>query len=352
MANIDIPNAVPTPALAVWLSSVPGLDLGGYGVALFFLISGFVIPISLHRYSVRGFAVGRLLRIWPTYAAGFVVTVVAIEFSSLHTRQPFPYSFVEVAIHSVPGLRDVLWSRYIDGVIWTLEVEVKFYLVCALAAPLVRRESLWLFAVPLAIALACRLVTGTIDAGPMTARHIQVLAVLAMSGQFIVFMFVGTVMAYAHREKCSWPLALVLSGALICSFVWLTQVGPWRTATVSLPSYGAALLTFVAALALWRPRNGSPALLRYLAKISYPLYACHQLLGYAVIAVLLQVGVPALLAITSALACTVGVATLIHYLVEAPSHRLGQALARRLSAKSVPVVHALVPAQCVPRDIR
>ena len=49
----------------------PLLSLGQLGVALFFLVSGFVIPISLPKYSVPGFLVARVLRIYPTYAVAF-----------------------------------------------------------------------------------------------------------------------------------------------------------------------------------------------------------------------------------------------------------------------------------------
>jgi len=47
--------------------SGPGIYKGGFGVALFFLISGFVIPFSFLRYTRTGFAIARILRLWPAY---------------------------------------------------------------------------------------------------------------------------------------------------------------------------------------------------------------------------------------------------------------------------------------------
>ena len=44
------------------------IDLGKYGVLLFFLVSGYVIPMSLERHgSLRRFWIGRLCRIYPAY---------------------------------------------------------------------------------------------------------------------------------------------------------------------------------------------------------------------------------------------------------------------------------------------
>src|SRR5689334_23533688 len=46
------------------------IDLGKYGVLLFFLVSGYVIPLSLERHgSLRRFFLGRLFRIYPAYLA-------------------------------------------------------------------------------------------------------------------------------------------------------------------------------------------------------------------------------------------------------------------------------------------
>src|SRR5579872_736183 len=43
-------------------------DFGQYGVFVFFLVSGYIIPASLERKgSVRGFWTGRVFRLYPPY---------------------------------------------------------------------------------------------------------------------------------------------------------------------------------------------------------------------------------------------------------------------------------------------
>jgi peptidoglycan/LPS O-acetylase OafA/YrhL len=59
-----------------WPSSM--FFLGQLGVAMFFLVSGFVISISLTKYNIQGFLLARILRIYPTYAVALTVTLVCV----------------------------------------------------------------------------------------------------------------------------------------------------------------------------------------------------------------------------------------------------------------------------------
>src|ERR1051325_4796376 len=46
----------------------PWFDFGKYGVFLFFLISGYVVPASLaRRGDLRGFWIGRVFRLYPAW---------------------------------------------------------------------------------------------------------------------------------------------------------------------------------------------------------------------------------------------------------------------------------------------
>jgi len=135
------------------LNSWPGFSFGEFGVALFFLISGFVIPFSFKENRSASFLVNRFFRIVPTYMVGFTVTLAALYYACSYFSVPWPYSMEEISIHYVPGLRDVMWSRNIDGIVWTLEAEVKFYLICAVFMPLFKRGSIFVFVAPLIIAV-------------------------------------------------------------------------------------------------------------------------------------------------------------------------------------------------------
>ena len=146
--------AQPNPTFIEWLNLVPIFNWGAYGVALFFLISGFVIPFSLEKISRINFLINRFFRIAPTYVVGFSVCLLAVWVSSHYFSREWPFRLQEVLIHYLPGIRDLLWSRHIDGIIWTLEVEIKFYILCAIFIFWFRQKSLKVFFIPVFLFLA------------------------------------------------------------------------------------------------------------------------------------------------------------------------------------------------------
>ena len=56
------------------------LNLGQYGVFVFFLVSGYIVPASLERKgSVRGFWISRAFRLYPMFLVALVLSAVAYE---------------------------------------------------------------------------------------------------------------------------------------------------------------------------------------------------------------------------------------------------------------------------------
>jgi peptidoglycan/LPS O-acetylase OafA/YrhL len=100
------------------------LRLGVTGVDLFFLISGYVIFMTLSKIkSSYEFIVSRLLRLYPAYLVMIFITLLLI----------FIFKRTEL-----PGLKNILGNLtmlqplfridYIDDSYWTLTVEMEFYL--------------------------------------------------------------------------------------------------------------------------------------------------------------------------------------------------------------------------------
>lgn len=105
------------------------LNYGSFGVAVFFLISGFVIPFSLQSLSVRAFLIARCFRIYPVYLISIAISLSVIWIiGALVSNRPFPYDMGHVIAQALL-LRGWLWLPSIDGLSWTLEIEVVFYLV-------------------------------------------------------------------------------------------------------------------------------------------------------------------------------------------------------------------------------
>jgi peptidoglycan/LPS O-acetylase OafA/YrhL len=120
------------------------LDLGEYGVFVFFLVSGYIIPASLERKgSVRGFWTSRLFRLYPMYVVALALAAVAYHYGygTIRGAQHAPAQSAFAWLLMLPNL---LTGPNVPNVTWTLSYEMVFYLLLvALFSWGVHRHSGW-----------------------------------------------------------------------------------------------------------------------------------------------------------------------------------------------------------------
>jgi peptidoglycan/LPS O-acetylase OafA/YrhL len=107
------------------------LNFGQYGVFVFFLVSGYIIPASLERKgSIRGFWVSRAFRLYPLYLLAIAASAVAYEvgYGTLRGGQHHPLVAVASWLLMIPNL---LSGPNVPNVTWTLSYEMVFYLLLA-----------------------------------------------------------------------------------------------------------------------------------------------------------------------------------------------------------------------------
>src|SRR5690606_21030767 len=113
-----------------WLA---GWSRYGYlGVHLFFIISGFVIFLSVRRATPRQFLASRVSRLYPAFWVAVLLTWAVVQW---HEVGAFRVSWADMLVNltMVPHWFDV---PYVDGVYWSLTVEVQFYILVWLALKL------------------------------------------------------------------------------------------------------------------------------------------------------------------------------------------------------------------------
>jgi peptidoglycan/LPS O-acetylase OafA/YrhL len=327
------PGDTGAPRSAKLLNELP-LNLGAFGVGLFFLVSGYVIAISLDRYSRRGFLVGRSMRVLPTYAAGYLVTCATIALVGDPQHELHPAS---VAIGMIPGLQFLTGTTAPgDGIVWTLIIEMVFYLVClATYRGLTRR-----WAVIGLVAAGCALIQWLIP-GPAVivgspaggARYLLLLAV-----PFLPVMLVGvTLSARSRGQLAAWPVACLVP-VLAGLHFWLLSTS--QVVGTSL-SYQLTFLGVIASFtAIWvvGHRWRRHRVTDFFADISYPLYVVHPVLGYALLSVLSFHHVRAPIGMLATAVAAIAAAWLLHIAVENPTHRLGQRWARSIGYRPGPPV--------------
>lgn len=319
------------PNYIALFNAYPLFNFGAFGVALFFIISGFVIPFSLERIGGFTFLVNRIFRIFPTYIVGFSVTLLAVYLATDYYGGAWPYTRSEVFIHYVPGLRDLLWSKNIDGIVWTLEVELKFYLVCALFSILIRRGSMLVFVAPLLVTLACVLVSGHLEVLGATnaALYVKALAFIVYPAKYLVFMFIGVAFHYINSGKTTPAAGYFSIGILFVIFSALWYSGPTSSSFYFVWSYSAALLVFSFAFAFPSFFRSNPVF-DFFANISYPLYVIHGVTGYVGLRILLDLGVKAWVALIIVTCSAFLLSWIIHKAIESPSRTVGKRFARYL----------------------
>lgn len=133
-ANSAFPWILPRPSISWWAinftSSFAKLsfNFGQVGVSIFFLITGFLCISSLDRDDSWRFLIKKVIRLYPVY----IVSVLLVYFATLGytawagTEMPFPFKSYLV---QMTLLGDWIWYPGVDGIAWTMEVQLKMYIV-------------------------------------------------------------------------------------------------------------------------------------------------------------------------------------------------------------------------------
>lgn len=277
-----------TPWIIPYINS-KYFSFGPLGVAIFFLISGFVIPFSLQRLSGSNFLKARLLRIYPTYWVGLLFGLMIIAITGWQGNKiPYPFSISEI-VANLSLFNLYYGKRGIDFVNWTLAIEIKFYLIAWLLASTIRAykvKPLWIFALLIAIGnILLYKIQPTLTTSSTVHAAVKI-GILLHELQFVAFMFLGTLF-YFHFKQQLTTYQLVFNAILLAFFIaiaWRYSMYKGEFPHVSY-NYIYALGIFSSSY-FFRHAFRSNRIIDFFADISYPLYILHALVGFAFIEML------------------------------------------------------------------
>lgn len=113
------------PKINYDFSSALDFKYGFHGVELFFMISGFVIFMSLDRISsVKEFLYKRSVRLYPTYWICLLITLTFLLFNS---TLEFDFSFKEKVLN-ILMFQGLFYIKNVDSSYWSLLPELLFYI--------------------------------------------------------------------------------------------------------------------------------------------------------------------------------------------------------------------------------
>jgi peptidoglycan/LPS O-acetylase OafA/YrhL len=242
---------------------------GYLGVTLFFMISGFVILLSSQSRSAGEFVISRFARLFPSFWICALITALVVNVSGA----PEPVSLRTLALNltMVPGR---FGAPSIDGVYWTLFIELKFYVLIyfVLVTGTMTRVETWL-AVWLTASAAC-----TFGIAP---KWFESLALHPFGPCFIsgcLFYLLRARGPSAFRTG-----ALLLSCALTAAYAVKEQSGFMHDITpLSSLVVAASVVVFhaiFAVIALTPDILPSSRWWDWLGCLTYPLYLLHNRIG-------------------------------------------------------------------------
>jgi peptidoglycan/LPS O-acetylase OafA/YrhL len=271
---------------------------GPFGVTAFFVVSGFVLPLTLYRnnYRVTGFArfVGRrILRLEPPYLLT-ILGALGIAYAANATpwfRGHFVPDPLGWALH-IGYLVPLFGKEWLVGAFWTLCVEFQFYILIGLLFPILMRFPI--------VTLCVLCLPTLIDpaGGPTISTPLY---------KHLPIFLIGTC-AFMWREKLMRPpVAMGLQIAIAIYYGMLNGI--------TFPLVAMAAAHFI----LWTsPSN--PAL-AFLGTISYSLYLWHQPIGQRISHLAGRFTDHWPLIVILEFAAAIPLAWLMYRLIEAPSIR-------------------------------
>ncbi len=220
-----------------WVNDI--FSTGHLGVQLFFTISGFILSLPFARcwlggekaVSLRGYYLRRVTRIEPPYLIhlAFLFLLCALVLRHQPAHQHYFQNSNWLDFSSKHLLASLFYSNgfifgghpYPNIVLWSLEVEVQFYLLAPLLAQIFKIGGVW---------LRRALLAGTIVLMPLFAGHIgnwlgnSYLAGFSLIGNLQYFL-VGFLLAdwqvtskKAVPRNFLWDLFFILGGAVVVVF--------------------------------------------------------------------------------------------------------------------------------------
>jgi peptidoglycan/LPS O-acetylase OafA/YrhL len=308
-------------------------DLGKVGVLVFFLISGFVIPYSIskkHRQPIKCFAVSRFFRLYPIYWFSlFIIGLVIIPFFTPDEADWKLY------LLNLTMFQKFFLQEDINGVAWTLQLELIFYFSCAFLfwTNLLKNRITIIFILAIFISSAL--------GGAIVAKLFSIDLPLGLP-LGLSYMWLG----YCSRaiflktnnllsRKSAWLIiAISLPIILLSCYLGYDDAGGRYMNT-----YSIALIIYVTTGLVFKPASG---ILQWLGRISYSLYLLHGTVAFLFLDFFIRTLLPQppsdtldIMVPLFATACaSIIVAHLTYRYIESPSIQLGRRVIKRINEQS------------------
>lgn len=305
---------------------------GYLGVNIFFVISGFVIALSLSNKKIEFNFIGRFflrrsIRLDPPYWLSIALAILLIYLTEI--------LFPDLGYRELPSIAETLAHLFyaqnllgygnIVAVYWTLCLEIQFYLFFILLLALLQGVTHATTDASLAKTTIFKIVFGVMGLISL-ANNFNIGSEWRINGLFLPYwyeFFLGvivfwTVKGWLRRSYFNAYFAIVLLPAIVYYD---------KNALICLAS---AIFLFTAGTRMKLSTYLSGTAFQYLGRISYSLYLLHPIIGWRVISLGKRFLGPHLgmvegtMIFFAAVTASLLSAHLVYIAVERPSHRLSR----------------------------
>ena len=298
------------------------LDFGKIGVVAFFLISGYVIPYSFRGKTNKQFFLNRFFRLYPAYWVSILSLIIIIGLPP-----------IKDLLANITMFQRFLGVNDLIGAFWTLQIELIFYIFCAVLHYFKLLESDKFIFKTIVVLIGLTLVIAFLRFE--LDKKLPVALFLAL-----IVMFLGLMWRRATLDKSAFitkPLVYKILFGFIVVLLPITLLayskdyGYNETWYRYFFSYLLALGIFFV-FSFYKFVN---SVLLYLGSISYSLYLLHAVFGleFTVIVLKFLKTNNIYLYIVIFFVLSFVSATLCYFFVEKPCVRLGKKIVNRLNGK-------------------
>ena len=292
---------------------------GVFGVVLFFLISGFVIPLSVRGAPQwRAFALRRLFRIYPLTLFAFALLAALMALGALPPgASGSPY----VWVMNLLLLQDFVGVPGLLGVTWTLPIEFAWYGLFGLSFFLLGPRGLRLLGVAFPAGMAVLILFSLLMEIRLPFGRIGMLYAAVIGMQ--CYRFAEGEIGRREIVLSAFAFVLLMMAANGVAFGYFSHPAI-RLHHALLPWLFASLLFFIALFGVGTPQGRLGQLLLFLGRISFSLYLLHP-----IVMGLVHPHADGFAFIVAVCVLTVPLAWLSFTYVEKPGIELGRAMVRR-----------------------
>lgn len=255
-----------------------GFNLGTTGVELFFMISGFVIFMSLNSVkNSKQFIINRFIRLYPTYWVSVTLTFFALTF---YFHSPLNHKEIINYISNLSMFQFYMGKDNIDDSYWTLIIEMTFYMLMLFLFHLKKLNYVNVVFIPIiSLVTYLGLWYPNNEFVKHTINEVQLLPYLPLFLSGIIFYKL-----YCKKEKLFLNYGILLF-CLVAQILFYNYTDRFKFA-IKQPEYIVMLVIYYSIFILIVNKKLGFIATRvtvFLGKISFAMYLIHQAISVKIL---------------------------------------------------------------------